>query len=134
MFISECNTGQKKSIIDSAGGNENRERATARTRLPKSLALDYRLSSAHTARDCLPRTSFSEPVWRRPADASSLHAPVEHGEETDVAIVGGGILGLSTALHAARRGLSVRVVEAKELGEGASGLNGGQVIPGLKYD
>lgn len=60
--------------------------------------------------------------------------PLEDGEEADVAVVGGGIMGLSTALHAARQGLSVRLVEAKKLGQGASGLNGGQVIPGLKYD
>ncbi|RUU68855.1 FAD-binding oxidoreductase, partial [Mesorhizobium sp. M7A.T.Ca.TU.009.01.1.2] len=50
------------------------------------------------------------------------------------AIVGGGIMGLSTALHAARLGLSVQVLDAGEIGQGASGLNGGQVIPGLKYD
>lgn len=52
----------------------------------------------------------------------------------DVVIVGGGIMGLSTALHAARAGLSVQVLEARAIGQGASGLNGGQVIPGLKYD
>lgn len=52
----------------------------------------------------------------------------------DVVIVGGGIMGLSTALHAGRSGLSVQVLEAGALGQGASGLNGGQVIPGLKYD
>ena len=51
-----------------------------------------------------------------------------------MAVVGGGIMGLSAALHAARIGLSVRVVEARNIGQGASGLNGGQVIPGLKYD
>jgi len=56
------------------------------------------------------------------------------GERADVVIVGGGIMGLSTALHAARLGLSVQVLEAGEIGQGASGLNGGQVIPGLKYD
>ena len=50
----------------------------------------------------------------------------------DVGIVGGGFTGLSTALHLAERGVRVAVVEAKEIGEGASGLNGGQVIPGLK--
>ena len=54
--------------------------------------------------------------------------------QTDLLVVGAGILGLSTALRASRRGLSVRVVEAGEIGGGASGLNGGQVIPGLKYD
>lgn len=52
----------------------------------------------------------------------------------DVVIVGGGIMGLSTALHAARQGRTVQVLEAGGIGEGASGLNGGQVIPGLKYD
>ncbi|WP_348629122.1 FAD-dependent oxidoreductase [Mesorhizobium sp. M4B.F.Ca.ET.017.02.2.1] len=52
----------------------------------------------------------------------------------DVVIVGGGIMGLSTALHAARQGLAVQVLDAGAIGEGASGLNGGQVIPGLKYD
>jgi glycine/D-amino acid oxidase-like deaminating enzyme len=59
--------------------------------------------------------------------------PLGPHEAVDLAIVGGGFLGLSTALHAARSGLIVRVLEARDLGEGASGLNGGQVIPGLKY-
>ncbi|WP_353685219.1 FAD-dependent oxidoreductase [Mesorhizobium sp.] len=56
------------------------------------------------------------------------------GQRADVVIVGGGILGLSTAVHAARFGVAVQVLEAGEIGQGASGLNGGQVIPGLKYD
>jgi glycine/D-amino acid oxidase-like deaminating enzyme len=60
--------------------------------------------------------------------------PLKNAEHVDLAVVGGGIMGLSTALHAARNGLAVRILEAKRLGEGASGLNGGQVIPGLKYD
>src|SRR5947209_19789645 len=78
--------------------------------------------------------AFSTPVWSPPKNAAPLHADLTSGEERDVIVVGGGILGLSTALHAARHGLRVRVVEARRLGEGASGLNGGQVIPGLKYD
>jgi glycine/D-amino acid oxidase-like deaminating enzyme len=51
-----------------------------------------------------------------------------------VAVVGGGITGLSTALHAARSGAAVVLLEAEELGFGASGRNGGQVNPGLKLD
>lgn len=78
--------------------------------------------------------AFSTPVWQKPRKSIPLHEPLERGERVDVAIVGGGIMGLSTALAAARQGLSVRVVDAGLLGEGASGLNGGQVIPGLKYD
>lgn len=73
-------------------------------------------------------------AWMAPQVAAPAADPLADGETCDLAIVGGGFLGLSTALHAARRGLSVRVVEARALGEGASGLNGGQVIPGLKYD
>ncbi len=60
--------------------------------------------------------------------------PLESRESCDLAIVGGGILGLSSALHAARRGLSVRVLDAAKVGDRASGLNGGQVIGGFKYD
>lgn len=78
-------------------------------------------------------TAFSDPIWRRPQAASTFQS-LPNGERVDLAIVGGGIMGLSTALHAARLGLSVQVLDAGEIGQGASGLNGGQVIPGLKYD
>jgi len=54
--------------------------------------------------------------------------------QTDVAVVGGGITGLSTALHLAEHGARVVLLEAEEPGWGASGRNGGQVNPGLKLD
>jgi len=79
-------------------------------------------------------TAFTQPVWMPPAVSVALHEPLAAGEHVDMAVVGGGIMGLSAALHAARIGLSVRVIEARNIGQGASGLNGGQVIPGLKYD
>ncbi|MCX7558125.1 FAD-dependent oxidoreductase [Sulfitobacter sp. F26204] len=43
----------------------------------------------------------------------------------DVAIVGGGFTGISTALHLAEAGLSVMVLENRYVGWGASGRNGG---------
>jgi glycine/D-amino acid oxidase-like deaminating enzyme len=49
-------------------------------------------------------------------------------------VIGGGYTGLSTALHLCESGIDVVVLEAAQLGEGASGLNGGQVIAGLKHD
>jgi len=52
----------------------------------------------------------------------------------DVAVVGGGFTGLSTALHLAERGVQVALLEAHQPGFGASGRNGGQVNPGLKWD
>lgn len=51
--------------------------------------------------------------------------------ETDVCIVGGGFAGLSAAIELADRGFSVTVLEAKQIGWGASGRNGGQMIAGL---
>jgi gamma-glutamylputrescine oxidase len=52
--------------------------------------------------------------------------------DVDLAVVGGGCTGLSAALHAAERGLSVAVLEGGKVGWGASGRNGGQIIPGLR--
>jgi gamma-glutamylputrescine oxidase len=49
----------------------------------------------------------------------------------DVAVVGGGIAGLSAALELALNGFSVTLLEAREVGFGASGRNGGQAIHGL---
>lgn len=52
--------------------------------------------------------------------------------KSDVVVIGAGFCGLSTALHLSERGYNVIVVDAHEPGWGASGRNGGQVIPGLK--
>ena len=58
--------------------------------------------------------------------------PLEGSVTADVAIVGGGYTGLSTALHLAEQGLRPVLVEAGDIGHGCSGRNGGQVNPGLK--
>ncbi|WP_439815779.1 NAD(P)/FAD-dependent oxidoreductase [Zavarzinia sp. CC-PAN008] len=68
-----------------------------------------------------------QPAWSGPTLAPG-------GHEADVVIIGAGFTGLSAALHLAERGRTVMVVEAGEPGWGASGRNGGQVIPGLKED
>src|SRR6266436_2634808 len=48
-----------------------------------------------------------------------------------VAIVGGGYAGLSTALELAKHGIDAAVLEAHELGFGASTRNGGAVSGGV---
>ncbi len=60
--------------------------------------------------------------------------PLDGDARADVAVVGGGFTGLSTALHLAERGAKAVLLEAAEIGWGASGRNGGQVNPGLKPD
>ncbi|MGO2133315.1 MAG: NAD(P)/FAD-dependent oxidoreductase, partial [Halomonas sp.] len=52
----------------------------------------------------------------------------------DVCVIGGGITGCSAALHLAERGYSVVLLEANEVGHGASGRSGGQILPGLGTD
>ncbi len=54
--------------------------------------------------------------------------------DCDVAVVGGGLAGVSAALELAERGWSVRLLEAQTIGFGASGRNGGQAIHGLACD
>ena len=52
----------------------------------------------------------------------------------DVCVVGGGFTGCAAALHLARRGFTVKLLEQSRLGWGASGRNGGQVHVGLRRD
>jgi gamma-glutamylputrescine oxidase len=62
----------------------------------------------------------------RPAPFARLTGEVR----ADVCIVGGGISGLSAALHLRERGYSVVLLEAQHLGFGGSGRSGGQSIFG----
>lgn len=60
--------------------------------------------------------------------------PLEGDRRCDVAILGAGLTGISAALRLAERGYRVAVLEAERIGFGASGRNGGQVIPGFAAD
>ncbi|NWE24420.1 NAD(P)/FAD-dependent oxidoreductase [Pseudomonas gingeri] len=60
--------------------------------------------------------------------------PLLQGEvQADVCVVGGGFSGLNTAIELAERGLSVVLLEARRIGWGASGRNGGQLIRGVGH-
>jgi glycine/D-amino acid oxidase-like deaminating enzyme len=64
-----------------------------------------------------------------PAPDTPPLAPGEHRAEA--VVIGGGVTGLSTALALAERGAPTMLLEAAEIGWGASGRNNGQVIPTL---
>ena len=66
-----------------------------------------------------------------PAGAQPQRVPLEGQFDADVAVIGGGIAGCSAALHLARRGYRVALLEARCVGYGASGRSGGQTIFGL---
>ncbi|MGH7123791.1 MAG: NAD(P)/FAD-dependent oxidoreductase, partial [Stellaceae bacterium] len=52
---------------------------------------------------------------------------------TEVAVIGAGYTGLATALHLASGRVDCAVIDRHEPGWGASGRNGGQVLPGLRF-
>ena len=73
-------------------------------------------------------------LWVATARTAPATPPLDASRRADVAIVGAGYSGLAAALQLAEAGISVVVLETGEPGWGASGRNGGQVIPGLKFD
>ncbi len=58
-------------------------------------------------------------------------APLHGAVSADIGVVGGGIAGCAAALHLAKRGYRVVLLDARTVGYGASGRNGGQTIFGL---
>ena len=77
---------------------------------------------------------LADSLWSATANSMPPCPPLVGEAEAEVAIVGGGFTGLSAALHLAEAGVDVALLEAETPGWGASGRNGGQVIPGLKED
>ena len=78
-------------------------------------------------------TTATPPVslWDRSAEEKNYIGQFETDEKVDVAIVGGGFTGLSTALHCCEKGLSARVIEQNQIGFGGSGRNCGLVNAAL---
>ena len=73
-------------------------------------------------------------LYAQTAQPGAAAPPLEGAARAGAIVVGGGLTGLSSALHLAERGVDVVVLERNEVGWGASGRNGGQVNPGLKFD
>jgi glycine/D-amino acid oxidase-like deaminating enzyme len=69
--------------------------------------------------------------WLDTANPAGDFRGTEVPARADVAIVGAGLTGLSTAVHLARRGAKVALFDAHTVGWGASGRNGGMATTGL---
>ncbi len=88
------------------------------------------MSFVETDRE-LTRHSYYAATAPRPAAL----APLPAGDHAcDVAVVGGGLAGLSAAMELREQGFAVTLLEAQRIGHGASGRNGGQAIYGLACD
>jgi len=70
-----------------------------------------------------------EAPWTMPAKRATTSTPAP-----DVAVIGGGVIGLSVAWHAARRGLRVAVLDRGALGDGATRVAAGMLAPVTEAD
>ena len=69
-------------------------------------------------------------IWKKTLKEEVRTYPPLDGEiEVDVAVVGAGYCGLNAAIHAAKNGAKVALLEAGIIGNGASGRNGGYNVP-----
>lgn len=68
-------------------------------------------------------------LWHAIGGDHRERPPLGETVDADLAIIGGGFSGLSTALHAAANGLSVVLLEAEIIAWGATGRNAGFVVP-----
>ena len=79
------------------------------------------------------RDPLNDSYYAASANAWQAQPSLKGEANCDVCVIGGGFTGLSAALACAEKGLSVILLEAETIGFGASGRNGGQLIPGLRW-
>ena len=70
-------------------------------------------------------------LWDISAEEKKVDNPMTGDIQAEVAIVGGGFTGLSTALHLGEKGVEAHVLEAETIGHGGSGRNAGLLNAGV---
>ena len=78
-----------------------------------------------------PSSPIVPSLWNAVCAPRKPNACLKGNDTADVTIVGGGFSGLSAALHLAKFGHKVILLEGREIGWGGTGRNNGQVIPVL---
>ena len=79
-------------------------------------------------------SSFADSYYAATAISACDRRPLAGNVTADVCVIGGGFTGLSAALNLAERGMSVVLLEAEEIGFGASGRCGGLIGSGQRKD
>jgi sarcosine oxidase len=79
-------------------------------------------------------TQFPESLWVNTATPLAPNPALEGDSSCDVVVIGAGFTGLRAALHLSEAGSRVMVLDAGDVGWGASGRNGGQVNPMLPFN
>ncbi len=74
-----------------------------------------------------------ENYYAATANRTRAPQPLLGEVDCDVVVIGGGFTGIAAALACAEKGFSVVLLEGETIGFGASGRNGGQLIPGLRW-
>ena len=79
----------------------------------------------------MPKSIDDPSYYSATAHPHPQHAPLSGDTTCDICVIGAGYTGLSAALELAEAGYKVIVLEAREVGYGASGRNGGQICTGF---
>lgn len=78
-----------------------------------------------------PAEKTAASIWEATSPPHAPTAPLAEPAKCEIVVIGGGLTGLSAALHLAKKGHQVTLLEGSTIGFGGSGRNNGQVIPVL---
>lgn len=77
------------------------------------------------------KTDYIDTYYSRTLGTVATYPELSGNYDTEVCVIGGGLAGLNTALGLAERGIKPILIEARRIGWGASGRNGGFVLRGF---
>ena len=72
--------------------------------------------------------------YRYSVDDLYINNKLENNLDVDICVIGGGLTGIISALSLINKGYNVALLEARKIGWGASGRNGGQLGVGMRKD